>query len=244
MSCRVLILVIFVLIGLAGNSNADDVSDYYAVRTYAERGRAAEKKNDYETARRNFEAAVVRFPKSALAYWHRGAFFFDREQYRAALRDFNQAINLQPKVFMYTQWRGVTYAALGRCDLALADLNRILDLGTSEYTQVIILYNRALLLATCADPHYRNVGQAIKDAQFAVRFGDRQYRASRLHVLAIAYEQAGDFESAAKYEQEAIAAQTKDDQLKEANRTLDAYQQHRRYPAVYHFLLQHWGERI
>ena len=100
----------------------------------------------------------------------------------------------------------------------------------------------ALLLAACPDPHYRDVEQAIRDAQFAVRFGDRQYKASRLHVLAIAYAQAGDFESAIKYEQDAISAQTNDDQLKEANRTLDAYRQHRRYPAVYHFLLQHWRE--
>lgn len=235
-------LVGLVLVGLSQISNADSVSDYLAVRAYAERGRAAEKKKDYEAARRNFEAAVVRFPKTALAYWHRGAFFFDREQYRAALKDFDQAIKLQPQVFMYTQWRGVTYGALGRCDLALADLNRVLELGVSEYTQVIILYNRALLLATCPDPHYRDIEQAIKDAQFAVRFGDLRHKASCLHVLAITYAQAGDFESAAKYEHEAISAQTKDDQLKDANRTLDAYQQHRRYPAVYHFLLQHWTE--
>ena len=80
MRCSVLILFGFVLVGLSRVSNADVVSDYLAVRAYAERGRAAEKKKDYVTARRNFEAAVVRFPKSALAYWHRGAFFFDREQ--------------------------------------------------------------------------------------------------------------------------------------------------------------------
>src|SRR4051812_6205272 len=119
MRCFAPTLIGFALVALSRISSADQFSDYTGVKTYADRGLEAENKRDYETARRFFEAAVQRYPKTAFAYWNRGFFFFKRGAYGSALKDFNQAVSLQPKVWMYAQHRGLIYLTLGKYDLAL-----------------------------------------------------------------------------------------------------------------------------
>ena len=235
MRCSVLVLPGLVLVGMVKVSTADQFSDYAGVKTYADRGSEAENKHDYETARRNFEAAVQRYPKTAFAYWNRGFFFFKRGAYGLALKDFNQAVSLQPTVWMYAEHRGLAYATLGKYDLALADFNRILSLGPDEITRGSLLNARAWLEATCPDPRFRNGKQAIEDAQSALRYGSfPEVKGGYLKTLAAAYAETGDFGSAIKCEQEAIAAQKKSDQSKVDALALQAYREHRplrQYPA-------------
>jgi tetratricopeptide (TPR) repeat protein len=227
MRCSVLMLPGLVLVGMLKISSAEQFSDYAGVKTYADRGLEAENKHDYETARRFFEAAVQRYPKTAFAYWNRGFFSFKRGAYGLALKDFNQAVSLQPKVWMYAQHRGLIYLTLGKYDLALADFNRILSLGPDEMTRGSLLNARGWLEATCPDPRFRDGKQAVEDAKSALRFASPPDKALYLRTLAAAYAETGDFDSAIKCEQEALTAQKNSDQSKVDARALQAYREHR-----------------
>ena len=67
-------------------------------------------------------------------------------------------------------------------------------------------------------------------ATSAVRIGGYIGKPSYLDTLAAAYAETGDFDSAVKYEQKAISAQTNNDKLDDnANARLELYGQHRPY---------------
>ena len=221
----VLILLWCVLFPASKTLATNEWTDVWAL---GRAGLAAENKNDHETARRNFDAAVQRNPKVAVAYFNRGRFFFTRREYTAAVKDFNTAVSLRPTVWTYSYWRGAAYARVGRYDLALADFNRILSLHPGDEGRALLLNDRAWIEATCPDARYRNGKQAIEDAKIAVHFG-RGSGASYLDTLAAAYAEAGDFDSAIKTEEQAIAAQTKTDKLRDVDSRLTAYRQHRPY---------------
>lgn len=191
-------------------------------------GLTAEQKNDYATARRNFDAAVQKYPKAAVAYFNRGEFFLKHHEYDLAVKDFDTAVRLHPTEWNYCYLRAVTYGRLGRYDLALADFNRILSLHPSDEGRARLLNDRAWIEATCPDPRYRNGKQAVEDAKVAVRYGHGA-KAAYLDTLAAAYAEMGDFDSAIKSEEQAIAAQTKTDKIPDANTPLNAYRQHQPY---------------
>jgi tetratricopeptide (TPR) repeat protein len=213
------------LLAASTNLKAGEYDDIYA---YAHHGFKAGKEHDYQTARRNLDAAIQKYPKNHLAYFHRGLFLLIHHEYDGALSDFNKAVILKPAVWEYAHWRGVTYAKLGKYDLALADYNRVLSFHLGDQTQASIYNDRAWLEATCPDARYRNGNQAVKDAEFAVRFGHTN-KVSYLNTLAAAYAETGDFDSAIKYEQQAIAAQAKNERLLDADDALNMYRQHRPY---------------
>jgi tetratricopeptide (TPR) repeat protein len=221
-----LVLFCGLLVASMTNSAADEWTDVHAYRS---RGFKADNKRDYTTARRNLDGAVNRYPKNAFAHYNRGLFFLEHHEYERALDDFNAAVVLRPGYWEYARWRSVVYADLGKYDLALADLNRVLSFHpVHDQFLAHLLNDRAWIEATCPDARYRNGKQAIEDATFAVRFG-RYYKASFLDTLAAAYAETGDFDSAAKYEEQAIAAQTKTDKLRDANGAVNAYRQHHAY---------------
>lgn len=73
---------------------------------------------------------------------------------------------------------------------------------------------------------FRNGKEAVVDAKAACNlcsWGDWDY----IDTLAAAYAEAGDFESAIKFEQKAIAKAKKDDNTKGAQERLALYQQHK-----------------
>jgi len=225
MRWSVLILIGCTVLASLTKSNAGEYDDVYG---YAHNGFKANKQHDYKTARRQLDAAVQKYPKNHLAYFHRGLFLFIHHEYDQALSDFNKAVSLKPAVWDYAHWRGLAYAKLGKYDLALADYNRILSFHLGDQTQAAIYDDRAWLEATCPDARYRNGNQAIKDAEFAVRFGFTN-KVSYLNTLAAAYAEAGDFDSAIKFEQQAIATQAKNERLIDADSALNTYRQHRPY---------------
>jgi tetratricopeptide (TPR) repeat protein len=222
------IAVGLIVLVLANTIKGTELTDIWAL------GRAgvhADEQKDYTNARRQYDAAVQLHPKNPVAYAHRGLFFLKHHEYALAAKDFDTALSLHRTVLEYAEWRGMAYARLGRYDFALADFNQLLSLHTVEkgdWVRGEILNERAWILATCPDARYRNGKQAVEDATSAVRIGGYR-KAGCLDTLAAAYAETGDFESAIKYEQQAIAAQTKFDKLSDAEGALNTYRQHRPY---------------
>jgi tetratricopeptide (TPR) repeat protein len=215
-----------VLLVSVNPAKGDEFSD---IRALAGAGHRAEENKDYANARRNYDAAVQLHPKNAVAYAHRGLFFFGRHQYALAVTDFNTALVLRPSESTYAYWRGITYAQLGKYDLALADLNRILGMRPlSDDGRAQLLNERAWIEATCPDARYRNGKQAIEDAKIAVRFAWIT-KSAYFDTLAAAYAESGDFDSAIKSQEKAIAAQSKTGKLSGADERLANYKQHRPY---------------
>lgn len=213
----------FVVLVWAAPSKADRWTDIWG---YGRAGVLAAEKKDYVTARRNFDAAVQKYPKMGAPYFNRGRFFYSRGEYTLAVKDFDTAVRLRPTFWEYSYFRGITYQRMGRYDLALAEFNQILTLHPRDEWRALLLNERAWIEATCPDRRYRNGQKAIEDAKFAVRFG-RLYRPGYLDTLAAAYAEVGDFDSAIKTEEQAIAAQTKKVKLQGAEKRLAAYRQHR-----------------
>jgi tetratricopeptide (TPR) repeat protein len=215
-----------VLLVSANTIKGTELTDIWAL------GRAgvhAEEQKDYANARRNFDAAVQLHPKNPVPYAHRGLFFFKHHEYALAAKDFDTALSLHRTVLEYQEWRGLAYARLGRYDFALADFNQLLsrhNLYPGDQIRADILNDRAWLLATCPDARYRNGKQAIEDARAAVNTGGDR-KVFYLDTLAAAYAETGDFESAIKYEQKAIAAQTKFNKLSGADDAVNTYRQPR-----------------
>jgi tetratricopeptide (TPR) repeat protein len=85
---------------------------------------------------------------------------------------------------------------------------------------------RALFRASCPDPSFRNPQGAIEDAKKAC--GITQWKeADPIDTLAIAYAAAGDFDSALRYEQQAMQAYDAGSMSKTLHEHLVVFKQHR-----------------
>lgn len=101
---------------------------------------------------------------------------------------------------------------LGNYKAALADFDSLVEdtrrLATREQHS-FVLDGRAWLRATCPDASIRNAQLAITDAKKACELA-RWRHAGYIDTLAAAYAEAGDFDSAVRYEQQAIVANESD----------------------------------
>jgi len=165
-------------------------------------------------------------------------FYYRRHQYQLALNDLDSAIRLKPSYLLFAVTRASAYGALGNYGRALQEYNYLLTLASPKgasagpsgipHIRAMILNGRAWIEATCPDGRYRNGQQALSDAKKAVAIGG-QFKNSYLDTLAAAYAETGDFDSAVRCEQEALANQSKDDSLRDPTGPINAYRQHRPY---------------
>jgi tetratricopeptide (TPR) repeat protein len=212
-----------------------------ALQTYNQRGVEAEQKQDYAMALANFTAGVKQFPENSSAYYNRGMFYFRRHQYQLALKDIEAAVKLSPSYLLFAVTRAGIYAKLGENARALNEYNHLLTIvppvrsgmtvGPVPSIRAMTFSGRAWLEATCPDGRFRNGQQAIADAKKAVAIGGPLSNAYR-EALAAAYAETGDFDSAIRFEQEAIAHQSWDDPVRDPTGTMNAYRQHRPYRSM------------
>ena len=140
------------------------------------------------------------------AYYNRAATFCQQKKWTAALQDLNSTIRLKPSFFAASVRRTWVNGKLGNYKASLTDLDNLVTFtvkvgNTIEEAQV--LNNRAWLRATCPDPSLRNAQLAIADARKACELNDWEL-SSHIDTLAAAYAEAGDFDSAVRYQNEAI----------------------------------------
>jgi tetratricopeptide (TPR) repeat protein len=192
---------------------AADVSDLgvpkgWSAADYDKCGYELLNKHNYDHARRYFDAAIRTDPSIWTAYYNRAMTFCMEKKWAAALRDLNSTIRLKPSFFRASFTRVGVNKELGNYNASLADLDNLVTFTvkvSNTLEQAEVLNSRAWLRATCPEASIRNGQLAVADAKKACEL-DQWIFESYIDTLAAAYAEVGDFASAIRYQEQAIAA--------------------------------------
>ena len=206
---RLVVLILLcsdVLLLAAPNTNNAGVPAGWSALQYDNYGNDLLNKGKYAESRKYFDAAIRVEPTRWTAYYNRAVAFRMEKNWKAAINDLNQTIRLQPAFFSATWDRAIIYQTTGDYAAELDDLNvltKVTFQTTNPYGMALALNWRAALRATCPNPSFRNGKAAVDDAKRACEMSKWRY-ADYIDTLASAYAEAGDFDSAVRYEQQAI----------------------------------------
>lgn len=195
-----------VLFAATANTSSTGVPAGWSSLQYDNYGNDLLNKGKYAESRKYFDAAIRVEPSRWTAYYNRAVAFRMEKNWKAAINDLNQTIRLQPAFFTATWERAIIYQTIGDYAAALNDLNvltKVTYQTTNPYGMALALNWRAALRATCPNPSFRDGKAAVEDAKRACEMSKWKY-ADYIDTLASAYAEAGDFDSAVRYEQQAI----------------------------------------
>jgi tetratricopeptide (TPR) repeat protein len=191
---------------------------------YNVRGNAWLDKKEYEKAIADFNEAIRLDPKYAIAHNNRGNLWRAKGEYDKAISDYDESIRLNPKFATAYDNRGDAWRHKNEIDKAISDF----DAAVRLHPQFAAALNHlAWLAATCSDARYRNGKKAVDDATKVCELTSWKNWIS-LNTLAAAYAEAGDFDSAVKWQTKArdMAAQSK---KADYQSRLDLYKAHKPY---------------
>lgn len=193
---------------------------------YYNRGRAWFDNKDYDKAVADFDKAIHFDPTFAAPYIGRGLIWRCKNDYNKAITDYGQALRLDPKETWSYINRGAAWSHKKDYDKAIADYNEAIRLDPNA---TYAFNNAAWLRATCTDERYRNGEKAVALATKACELSGWK-DADCCGTLGAAYAEAGDFDSAIKYQNKAIDLKPTDDEfLKEAKGRLELYKDQKPY---------------
>jgi Tfp pilus assembly protein PilF len=197
------------------NNNA---SNWYA---HAARGLVRQTaRGDVDHVIADFTAAIQLRPREPNLYYFRAFGHQAKQSYDKALEDFNRAIRLVPRQGVYFYYRGMVWIAKKDYENAIADFNDAIRLGPADAQA----HNTAAwLLATCPVAEHRDGKRAVKFATKACEL--TSWKAPHiLDTLAAAHAEAGDFDSAVKWQAKAIDLLSYENQKAEYRTRLKLYQ--------------------
>ncbi|HEX4131832.1 MAG TPA: tetratricopeptide repeat protein [Pirellulales bacterium] len=168
---------------------------------YNDRGGAWNSKGEFERSRQDHDYVLRVDPNNATAYNNRGKNWLDCNEYQKALDDYNHSIRLDPKYVGTYANRGMLHAKLGDYPAAIADFEKAMKLGPREWPSY---YGWARLLATSPWPQLRDGPRAKQFAQRACELS-RWNEWRTVATLAAANAELGDYETAIKLQNKAIA---------------------------------------
>jgi tetratricopeptide (TPR) repeat protein len=160
----------------------------------------------FAESRKYFDAAIRIEPSRWTAYYNRATAFTMEKNWQAAINDLTETIRLQPAFFRASWDRSIIYRIIGNYSAALNDLNALTKVTfqtTNPYGMALALNWRAEIRATSPDASIRDGKAAVADAKRACDMSKWKY-ADYIDTLAAACAESGDFDSAVRYEQQAI----------------------------------------
>jgi Tfp pilus assembly protein PilF len=161
-------------------------------------------KGDAAGAKRSVDAVLQLDPTFWPALYVRAQIYSHQGKYDLALKDCNEALRHDRSVVEAALLRANINARLGKHAEALKEYNYLISLHPATVTLARAMSDRAWFRATCPNPSFRNGQQAVKDAKAACSiliWKDEQ----TIDVLAAAYAETGDFNSAIQYVSQALA---------------------------------------
>ena len=177
---------------------------------------------DYEKARQYYDAAIARDPKEWPPYMARAFVLGHQQKWALAAQDFNTVLRFRPTNYLAAILRGWMNERLGNYKSSLAEYDRILSVRPLPLTRALTLNSRAWLRATCPEASFRNAKQAIADAKAACCITSWG-KPDHIDTLAAAYAEAGDFDSAVQFEQQALVKEHEQENRKEYEYRLALY---------------------
>src|SRR6266404_6624229 len=185
------------------------------------------KKGDVVGAKRNVDAVLQRDPTFWPALYVRAQIYSREGKYELALKDCNEALRQDRGVVEAALLRANINAHLGKYAEALKEFDYLVSLHPRNVTLARALSDRAWFRATCPNASFRNGQQAVKDAKAAcsIMIWKDEHM---IDILAVAYAETGDFNSAVQYAAQALAVKgISPDSTKLFQQHLALFQQHK-----------------
>jgi Tfp pilus assembly protein PilF len=159
---------------------------------------------DVASAKRNINEALRIDPKLWPALYVRAEIFAREGKYELAIQDCNEALRQNRTFIDVALLRANINAGRGKYAEASKEFNSLIAMRPATVILARALSERAWFQATCPAASFRNGQQAVKDAKAAcsiVAWKDEDM----IDTLAAACAETGDFDSAVRYAQQALA---------------------------------------
>ena len=180
-----------------------------------------------QAARRDFDTAIRTDPTLWVAIFWRARLSAREHKWDLVVRDCNEVLRQDSTFVEAAVLRAAADIALGRYAASLRGLNDSIRLQPTRLeTYALALNRRAWLRAACPDPSIRNGRAAINDAEKACHI-TKWREADPIDTLAIAYAESGDFDSALRYEQQAMSASDANEISRTLQEHILMFKQHR-----------------
>lgn len=161
----------------------------------------------YANSLRELDEIIRKSPGLWQAYDARANLFIQRRNWPAALQDLNSTIRLEPAFFEASWKRSLVYLRLHNYAASLKDLDALAKVTFQTQNPgelALTLSQRAWIRASCPDGSFRDGQRSLQDAQKACTLSKWE-NDDYVDTLAAAYAERGDFDSAVRYEEQAIA---------------------------------------
>jgi len=184
-------------------------------------------RGDLESARRNVAEALRRAPTFWPALYTRAQLAISERKWDQAIRDCNEVLRQYSAYVPAALLRARVNAALGNYAAARKEFDHVIEIQPRREFYAMAFNQRALFRATCPNSSFRDVRGAIDDAKKACTVTIWR-EADPIDTLAIAYAESGDFDSAVRYDQQAMQAYEAGSMSKTLQEHLAMFKQHRR----------------
>lgn len=180
-----------------------------------------------QAARSNIDAAIRSDPTLWVAIFWRARLSTEEHKWDLVMLDCNQVLRQDSTFVEAAVLRAAAEIGLGRYAASLRDLNDSIRLQPTRLeTYSLALNRRAWLRAACPDPSIRNGRAAVDDAKKACHI-TKWKEATKIDTLAAACAEAGDFDSAVRYEEQAMSAPDANEISRALQEHMALFKQHR-----------------